>query len=255
MINLEEEYLTAERKALQLINVLKRKTTLIRRESASVMTVNVDEVNAKEALRKLEKMNFLQETKGIMSMGDEVKLKLVREGNLKAQLERCKTAQAELVSKLPFDQIEEEMKWIQSLYERQLEISKLIEMLSQKQYKDKEKQRQATSLKLERMTLPIISGKIRDYPMFKADFSRHVMSEITCSQSQAYVLKSCLKGEQLSIIDNVDDDIEEMWKQLDNRYGRPSLLTDVVVNDIKCLKPIKERTLNVSYYLLKLLKR
>ena len=58
MINLEEEYLTAERKALQLINVLKRKATLIKRESASVMTVNVDEVNAKEALRKLEKMSF-----------------------------------------------------------------------------------------------------------------------------------------------------------------------------------------------------
>ena len=163
------------------------------------------------------------------------------QGNLKAQLERCKTAQSELVSKLPLDQIEEEIKWLQSLYERQLEISKQIEMLSHKQYKDKEKQRQAASLKLERMPLPIFSGKIRDYPMFKADFSRQVMSEITCSQSQTYVLKSSLKGEHLSIIDNVDDDIEEMWKRLDNRYGRPSLLTDVVVNDIKCLKPIKER--------------
>ena len=67
------------------------------------------------------------------------------------------------------------------------------------------------------------------------------MPDVTCSQSQAYVLKSCLKGGPLSVVDNVDDGIKEMWKRLDERYGRPSLLTDIVMNDIKCLRPLKER--------------
>ena len=92
-----------------------------------------------------------------------MKLKLVREGqgNLKSQLDRCKVAQAELVSKLPADKIEGERKWIQSLYEKQLEISKEIEMLSQKHNKDKEIKKQSASLKLERMPLPKFRGEIQ----------------------------------------------------------------------------------------------
>ena len=36
------------------------------------------------------------------------------------------------------------------------------------------------------------------------------MPDVTCSQSQAYVLKPCLKGGPLSVVDNVDDDIKAM---------------------------------------------
>ena len=39
---------------------------------------------------------------------------------------------------------------------------------------------------------------------------------------------------------NVDDDLDEIWKQLDDRYGRTSKLTESIMYDIKRTKPMKE---------------
>ncbi len=39
---------------------------------------------------------------------------------------------------------------------------------------------------------------------------------------------------------NVDDDLKEMWRRLDDRYGRPSKLADVVMYDIKRIRPVRD---------------
>ena len=39
---------------------------------------------------------------------------------------------------------------------------------------------------------------------------------------------------------NVDDDLKEMWERFDEKYGKPSKLIDVVVNDIRRLKIVHE---------------
>ncbi len=39
---------------------------------------------------------------------------------------------------------------------------------------------------------------------------------------------------------NVDDDLKEMWRRLDDRYGRPSKLADVVMYDIKSIRPVRD---------------
>ena len=39
--------------------------------------------------------------------------------------------------------------------------------------------------------------------------------------SMAYVLRLCLTKIPLDIVKNVDDDLDEMWKRLDQRYGKP----------------------------------
>ena len=165
----DEEYLQVEKTALKLVNKLKKKNvTQVKMESTSVSPVDVDEVSIKTTIRKLEEANFLQEIKNIGSVlldvkiTEDVKLKLAKEGqeNLKSQLERCKIAQAERVSKLPVAKVEEEIGRIRTPYEKQSEVSKEVEMLSQKQYKEKEK-KQAASLKLERMPLPKFNGEIR----------------------------------------------------------------------------------------------
>ena len=44
----------------------------------------------------------------------------------------------------------------------------------------------------------------------------------------------------LSIIRNVDDDLAEMWKRLDEKYGKPSKFTDAVMNDVKKSRSVKE---------------
>jgi len=38
----------------------------------------------------------------------------------------------------------------------------------------------------------------------------------------AYALMSCLSDTPYEIVRNVDDDLDEMWKRLDERYGKTS---------------------------------
>ena len=58
--------------------------------------------------------------------------------------------------------------------------------------------------------------------------------------STAYVLRSCLTKVPLDIVKNVDDDLDEMWKRLDEKYGKPSKLADVVMYNIKKLRATRE---------------
>ena len=44
----------------------------------------------------------------------------------------------------------------------------------------------------------------------------------------------------LDIVKNVDDDSDEMWKRLDEKYEKPSKLADVVMYDIEELRAIRE---------------
>ena len=98
---------------------------------------------------------------------------------------------------------------------------------------------QTCRLKLQPMPLPKFSGDIREYPRFKDDFKAQVVPSISSSQ-QSYVLKSCLSGTPLDIVKNVDHSIIEMWKRLDDKYGEPSKIIDVVMYEIKKMKQVKE---------------
>ena len=60
------------------------------------------------------------------------------------------------------------------------------------------------------------------------------------NDSTAYVLRSCLTIVPLGIVKNVDDDLDEMWKRLNEKYRKPSKLADVVMYDIKKLRAIRE---------------
>ena len=88
--------------------------------------------------------------------------------------------------------------------------------------------------------MPSFNGNIRDYPCFKGDFQKQVMPNIRGECAAAYNLRSCLSDEPLEIVRNVDDDIEEMWNRLDERYGRLSKLTDAIMVDIKQLIVVPE---------------
>ena len=62
----------------------------------------------------------------------------------------------------------------------------------------------------------------------KVDFKKQVEPQME-SDNIAYALKSCLSEEALRIVESVDDDSEKMWERLDDKYGRPSLLIDVIM--------------------------
>ena len=91
---------------------------------------------------------------------------------------------------------------------------------------------------MERMKMPAFSGDIRDYPRFKSEFQKHVAPITKSEDAAAYLLKSCLEKEALSVVRNVDDNLHQMWERLDDRYGRSSKLVDAIMNEIKQLKTV-----------------
>ena len=60
------------------------------------------------------------------------------------------------------------------------------------------------------------------------------------SDSPCYILRSCLGKEPTDAVKGVEDDIQEMWKRLDERYGDPAKVADAIINTIQNIKPIKE---------------
>ena len=96
-----------------------------------------------------------------------------------------------------------------------------------------------TNLSLEKIKLPKFDGEIREYPQFKRDFQRHV--EPTLDKGDvSYVLRSCLGKEPYETVKSVDDDINEMWKRLDDKYGDPAKVADVIIDSIRRTKIIRE---------------
>ena len=58
------------------------------------------------------------------------------------------------------------------------------------------------------------------------------------SDNPCYILRSCLGKEPTDAVKGVEDDIQEMWKRLDERYGDPAKVADAIINTIQNIKPI-----------------
>ena len=52
-------------------------------------------------------------------------------------------------------------------------------------------------------------------------------------------MKSCLRDRPLEIVKNLDE-LNEIWARLDTRYGIPSKIVDVIINELKCIRPVKD---------------
>ena len=157
--------------------------------------------------------------------------------DLKQQLEACKQAHQNYIGTL--DEVPQvEIQWIAALQDKLSRINTEITELFKKK---EQKMKPASSIRLEPVKMPKFNGDIGEYPRFKADFTRQVVPEFKSdTHAAAYVLKSCLSKLPLDIIRNVDDDIQEMWSRLDEKYGKASKLTDAVMNDIKKMRPVRE---------------
>ena len=156
------------------------------------------------------------------------------QADLRNQHNRYKDSQRELV-KFVDTPMEETIQQIQTdITKLSIAVGKSIEMRT-----EQNKTKVSDQLKLERMKMPTFNGNIRDYPRFKNDFNKQVMPAIA-KESAAYILKSCLSGEPLEVVKNVDDDLDEMWSRLEDRFGRISKITDAIMFDIKKMKPVND---------------
>ena len=169
-----------------------------------------------------------------------------------AQLEEafieCKLRNEQYLELIGKEMMEQELLWIsnvQVLYSQIFEIfetrisEKEESKLSETTLCNSNSPGTANYVHLEKIKRPHFEGDIREYPQFKRDFQTQVMPGLT-KLTAPYTLRTCLDKEALAQVKSVDDDIEEMWARLDEKFGDPGKVTDVIINDIKRFKVIRE---------------
>ena len=143
---------------------------------------------------------------------DEPILDIIKDelSDLKRQLDACKQSHLKYIATLIVVS-QTQINWISDLQDILLDTNTTFSLLAEKRAGKKR-----CGLRLERIKLPKFEGNIRDYPRFRADFTRQVLPEYkNDTHAAAYTLKSCLSSGPLSVVRNVDDNLTEMWKRLD----------------------------------------
>ncbi|XP_030832678.1 uncharacterized protein LOC105444283 [Strongylocentrotus purpuratus] len=100
-------------------------------------------------------------------------------------------------------------------------------------------QESMSHFKIERPRLPKFSGDIREYCIFKSDFE-HVIGSRCSSRDAMMILRSCLQGKPLQLIQGIGQDYAAAWEQLDTIYGDSRYVADTIISDISKFRPLKE---------------
>ena len=80
----------------------------------------------------------------------------------------------------------------------------------------------SSNLQLDQIKLPRFKGEIRAYLQFKRNFEKQMMPHHV-----SFVLLPYLGSDPATIVRSIDDDISEMWKRLDEKYGNLAKVADV----------------------------
>ena len=187
--------------------------TLVEHAHDTMESQNKD-VNAPEALRKTER-------------------------DLDIALADCKALHNTMLELLDHENVEKEIEWIRNMHASHQEISSRIEAFISAKRNDNKTKDKGNPLQLEKIKMPSFHGNVRNYPQFKTDFEKQIMPSIN-AENAPYVLRSCLGKEPADTVKSVDDDITAMWKRLDEKYGDPAKVADVVMCAIQNMKPIRE---------------
>ena len=86
-------------------------------------------------------------------------------------------------------------------------------------------------MNLQKLPLPSFDGNIEKYARFKTDFKEIVCSTLKGKEA-CFALRQCLSPDISKIIDTCENDLESMLTRLDEKFGDPSKLVDVIVSKI-----------------------
>ena len=192
------------------------------------------EVSKKKTLRTSSKRSFTRTKNNLMkSIEDDEGLDLVQDWyeELKVAWTTVQNSHTELVSTLSSQDAEEEEVWLDDcdavFSEAKRAVHKYVKARS-----EVAEHEVSSGLKLSRVELPRFSGRLREYPRFKSDFKTQVLPNIS-KESAAYTLRTCLSKRAQDVVRVIDDDLDEMWLRLDEEFGDPSQMVDLIMNDIK----------------------
>ena len=161
---------------------------------------------------------------------------------LEVSLADCKAANDKYFEFLDREEAMLEVGWILVVQKRYNQVVAEIESHVAKvgsEIRSQSVEARQSNLRLEKIKIPKFDGELREYPRFKKDFEIQVMSSLN-SATAPYTLRSCLGKEPLAVVKGVDDDITEMWKRLDEKYGDPAKVADAIIDSVQRVKTIKE---------------
>ena len=85
-------------------------------------------------------------------------------------------------------------------------------------------------VKVKPIEPPKFGGDIRQYQTFRSKDEKTMTANYG---KNAFALKQCLSDDALSVVHGVEDDYEEMFRRLDQKYADPVRLTDTVINQLR----------------------
>lgn len=212
-------------------------------EMQLIMMTHSKELKGYQVKRKQEDQKFNNCYQTITEMihntkADEIKVNVIRaaEKRLGGILEKISSIHEniEILAEKPDGEVE---TWYQGILESFNKISIEIDICCDGQEKITNKSvstSKSIGISLERIKFDIFDGNIRNYPIFKSEFLKHI-KPLHHPHEEAVVLKSYIAVDIRKDVENIDS-IEEIWKRLDKRYGDEGKLIDSIMFDIKRLK-------------------
>ena len=91
------------------------------------------------------------------------------------------------------------------------------------------------TVKHEKAKLPVFTGDVRQYFIFKSDF-KHAVEAQYSERDTLTVLRSCLSSEPAKLIEGISSDLNATWKYLDKNYGDPRIASDAITLDLGRLR-------------------
>ena len=155
---------------------------------------------------------------------------------------------------------EEEDKWIEEIdaryYDTESYLAKAMEEklteLKGERLEEKGTARDAqpkpkSSIKIEHLKFKSFDGDLRNFPRFKEEFNTRIKP--MCSETQLpLVLKSYLVETAREDVENIGDNMADIWERLDKKYGDQGRLIDTILAEVKGIRSCKnddQATLNM----------
>lgn len=213
-----------------------------------------EEVMLKKRTVKFEKSSLTSCIENLKEISADVSVstRVIKEEQqrMKSQLNRYLTAQRELVLELSD---EEEAEGELALCTKMERLCLQANVLAGKRTEEEEQTKKDVSaknqkgqvggleIKFNRMNLPTFDGDIREYARFKSHYNKVVKPHVKNEDDEIYVLKTeCLKKEAEEHVRNVDDSLKEIWKRLEDRFGRPELASRAFLSDLRQITQVAE---------------
>ena len=95
------------------------------------------------------------------------------------------------------------------------------------------------SFKIGKPKFPKFGGNIREYAIFESDF-KHIVPSKYSKRDAIALLRTCLVGKLLQLIQGLGNDLEVAWVYLVSIYGNPRFVADAITSDISSFRPLRE---------------